>query len=152
MEEHDVPILSTGYKESTNDWDMATTQLLPYIDGFRHVAKIAADSDVDVNIVKVCVQNLVYYDVVKIISIFQVLLRARLHQVSASTLWQLSDDAKDSVAPDWGLKPILKQLHCFQWEQNSERHCRVDADIWCKPALKFVDPETLAIRISFSIS
>ena len=58
VEEHDVPILSTGYKESTNDWDMATTQLLPYIDGFRHVAKIAADSDVDVNIVKVCVQNL----------------------------------------------------------------------------------------------
>ena len=86
MEEHDVPILSTGYKESTNDWDMATTQLLPYIDGFRHVAKIAADSGVDVNIVKVCVQNLVYYDVVKIISIFQVLPRARLHQVSASTL------------------------------------------------------------------
>ena len=75
MEEHNVPILSTGYKESTNDWDMATTQLLPYIDGFRHVAKIAADSDVDVNIVKVCVQNLVYYDVIKIISIFQVSLK-----------------------------------------------------------------------------
>ena len=72
VEEFSVPIMCTGHKESSSDWDLATKQLLPYIDGFKHVAKIAAEADVDVNIVKVCIQNLVHYGVIKIISIFQV--------------------------------------------------------------------------------
>ena len=33
-------------------------QVLPYIDGFNHVAKIAAEADVENNLVKACVQNL----------------------------------------------------------------------------------------------
>ena len=33
-------------------------QLLPYIDGFNHVARIAVDADVDIAIVKACIQNL----------------------------------------------------------------------------------------------
>jgi hypothetical protein len=34
-------------------------QVLPYINGFNHVAKIAAEADVENNLVKACVQNLV---------------------------------------------------------------------------------------------
>jgi hypothetical protein len=33
-------------------------QVLPYIDGFNHVAKIAAEADVENNLVKACIQNL----------------------------------------------------------------------------------------------
>ena len=35
-------------------------------------------------------------------------------------------------------KPILKRLHCFQWEQDctsSQSCCSVHADAWCKRAL-----------------
>ncbi len=71
VEEYSVPIMCADHKNNSNEWDLATKQLLPYIDGFRHVAKIAAEADVDVNIVKVCIQNLVFYGVVKIISVFQ---------------------------------------------------------------------------------
>ncbi len=71
VEEYSVPIICTKHPVNSSDWDLATKQLFPYIDGFRHVAKIAAEADVDVNIVKVCIQNLVYYGVIKIISIFQ---------------------------------------------------------------------------------
>ena len=33
-------------------------QVLPYIDGFNHVAKVAAEADIEINLVKACVQNL----------------------------------------------------------------------------------------------
>lgn len=34
-------------------------QILPYINGFNHVKKIAAESEVDIDIVRVCIQHLV---------------------------------------------------------------------------------------------
>jgi hypothetical protein len=36
-------------------------QILPYIDGFNHVARIAALADVEPNLVRACVQTLLYH-------------------------------------------------------------------------------------------
>ena len=36
-----------------------------------------------------------------------------------------------------GCNPILKQLHCGQWELCRKSHRSVDADAWCKPALTY---------------
>lgn len=52
-------------------WDLTTQQVAPFIDGFNHVARIAALSDVENNLVKACVQNLVYYGLVALVPIFQ---------------------------------------------------------------------------------
>ncbi|GBP21075.1 GATOR complex protein NPRL2 [Eumeta japonica] len=41
------------------------------MDGFNHVSKIAALSDVEVSLVRACVQNLVYYGVVTLVPLFQ---------------------------------------------------------------------------------
>jgi len=41
-------------------WVFIILQVLPYINGFNHVAKIAAEADVENNLVKACVQNLVW--------------------------------------------------------------------------------------------
>ena len=46
-------------------------QILPYIDGFRHVAKIALEAEVEVSLVKAVIQNLIYYGLVRLIPIFQ---------------------------------------------------------------------------------
>ncbi|CAH2263208.1 jg24019 [Pararge aegeria aegeria] len=46
-------------------------KILPYIDGFNHVSKIAALTDVEISLVRACVQNLVYYGVVTLVPIFQ---------------------------------------------------------------------------------
>lgn len=74
----------------SDQWDLTTQQVLPYIDGFNHVARIAAKADVENNLVKSCVQNLVYYGVVTLIPIFQ------YSNVYAATpkLRELADDAK----------------------------------------------------------
>lgn len=45
-------------------------QVIPFIDGYRHVAMIAAEADVEVSLVKACIQNMIYYEIVTIIPIF----------------------------------------------------------------------------------
>lgn len=52
-------------------WDLTTQQVLPHIDGFNHIARIAAKSDVERALVKACVQNLVYYGVVQMVPLLK---------------------------------------------------------------------------------
>lgn len=66
--DHEVPVLSELIEPS--EWDLTTQQLLPYIDGFRHIAKISADAAVEVSLVKACIQNMIYYGLVSLIPIF----------------------------------------------------------------------------------
>lgn len=37
---------------------LCPAQILPYIDGFRHVQKISAEADVELNLVRIAIQNL----------------------------------------------------------------------------------------------
>ncbi|XP_053624319.1 GATOR complex protein NPRL2-like isoform X2 [Plodia interpunctella] len=53
------------------DWDLTTRQLLPYINGYNHISKIAADTNVEKTLVKSCIQNLVYYGVVTLIPVLK---------------------------------------------------------------------------------
>ncbi|XP_028176999.1 GATOR complex protein NPRL2-like [Ostrinia furnacalis] len=55
----------------TADWDLTTRQLLPYINGYNHVSKIAADTNVEKTLVKSCIQNLLYYGVVTLIPVLK---------------------------------------------------------------------------------
>lgn len=54
-----------------SQWDLTTQQIIPYIDGFRHIDRIATEADVEVSLVKACIQNMIYYGIVKLIPIFQ---------------------------------------------------------------------------------
>ncbi|XP_023260300.1 GATOR complex protein NPRL2 [Seriola lalandi dorsalis] len=73
VQEYDVPVF-TQCKDHfiKSQWDLTTQQILPYIDGFRHIQKISAEADVELNLVRIAVQNLLYYDVVTLVSIYQV--------------------------------------------------------------------------------
>lgn len=90
-----VPLLNPKYIEVPRDaWDLTTQQVretnvnllqnqcfpyknmlllqvIPYINGVNHIARIAADSDVEIGLVKACIQNLVYYDVVEVLPLFK---------------------------------------------------------------------------------
>lgn len=70
--DHHVPIFVEPLDFfQTEQWDLTTQQVLPFIDGINHVAKIAVEADVEANLVKACLQNLEYYGVVRMIPIFQ---------------------------------------------------------------------------------
>ncbi|CAG9558074.1 unnamed protein product [Danaus chrysippus] len=53
------------------DWDLTTRQLLPHINGYNHISKIASDTNVEKTLVKSCIQNLVYYGVVTLIPVLK---------------------------------------------------------------------------------
>jgi len=70
--DYQVPVLTVQSNMFHPDqWDLTTTQILPYIDGFNHIARISALADVECTLVRACVQNLVYHRVVGLTTIFQ---------------------------------------------------------------------------------
>ncbi|RVE73436.1 hypothetical protein OJAV_G00046840 [Oryzias javanicus] len=72
VQEYDVPVFAQCKEHFIkSQWDLTTQQILPYIDGFRHIQKISAEADVELNLVRIAVQNLLYYGVVTLVSIFQ---------------------------------------------------------------------------------
>lgn len=87
VQEYDVPVFTKDKEDFfSSQWDLTTqqvhqpflgvthggwppprphptlpdcpAQILPYIDGFRHVQKISAEADVELNLVRIAVQNL----------------------------------------------------------------------------------------------
>lgn len=70
--DHLVPLLCERYENTPIDvWDLTTQQVLPYINGINHVARIAAESDVEKALVKACIQNLVYHEVVQLMPLLK---------------------------------------------------------------------------------
>lgn len=70
--DHQVPVLRPEFRNMSFDsWDLTTQQVLPYINGVYHVSRIAACADVENSLVKSCVQNLVYYNVVELLPLFK---------------------------------------------------------------------------------
>ncbi|XP_061113573.1 GATOR complex protein NPRL2 isoform X1 [Conger conger] len=85
VQEYDVPVF-TQCKDQfiKSQWDLTTQQILAYIDGFRHIQKISAEADVELNLVRIAVQNLLYYGVVTLVSIFQV----KIMQIKSPNIYQ----------------------------------------------------------------
>lgn len=72
VNDHLVPLLRPEFYEMPKDvWDLTTQQVLPYIDGYKHIARIAAESFVENALVKACIQNLVYYEVVQLLPLLK---------------------------------------------------------------------------------
>lgn len=70
--DYQVPVLRPEFRDMSFDsWDLTTQQVLPYINGIYHVSRIAAYADVENSLVKSCVQNLVYYNVVELLPLFK---------------------------------------------------------------------------------
>lgn len=70
--DYQVPVLKPEFENvPLESWDLTSQQLLPYINGVNHVAKIAQTADVENSLVKSCIQNLVYYNVVELIPLFK---------------------------------------------------------------------------------
>jgi len=60
-----VPVLLIDSSLGKEEWDLTTKEILPLIDGKNYVKRIACLSRVKADLVKACIQNLVYYRVVQ---------------------------------------------------------------------------------------
>lgn len=70
--DHVVPVLRKEFENMPlSECDLTTQQVMPFINGVHHVAKIAVLADVENALVKSCIQNLVYYNVVELLPLFK---------------------------------------------------------------------------------
>jgi len=71
VHDHSVPVfLWTKGAIESKLWDLTAHRILPYIDGFNHVQKIALIGDVDLSIVRSAIQTLLFHGVIALIPIF----------------------------------------------------------------------------------
>ncbi|KAG0720690.1 GATOR complex protein NPRL2 [Chionoecetes opilio] len=113
VEDYHVPVLISERVYSRGDhWDLTTQQILPYIDGFSHVAKIAAAADVDNNLVKACVENLLYYEQVRLLPIFQYsnvyVVREGVRRLYEDP--ELQEECRRALAKHCAFRPQLCQI------------------------------------------
>lgn len=80
FEEHDVPIFYPGleYLRCCERVDITTRQVMSLIDGRRYVTALAADSKMHKDIIKVCLKNLLYFDVITTVPMFQVSILSKI--------------------------------------------------------------------------
>ena len=70
--DYQVPDLTVLSKKFHPDqWNLSTTQIIPYLDRFNHIARISALADMECELVRACVQNLVYHSLVGLTTILQ---------------------------------------------------------------------------------
>lgn len=112
--DHHVPVFTSEFSPLKQDyWDLTTKQVLPYIDGRSHVARIAIEADVDIGLVKACIQNLLYYGVVQLIPIFQY-----------SNMYTVTPKLRELPTN----QPLKKE--CLSFVAKSERHPPTFRDVF----------------------
>ncbi|KAI9589798.1 GATOR complex protein NPRL2 [Glossina fuscipes] len=116
VKDHMVPLLLVDYKDTPlENWDLTTQQILPYINGINHIARIAAEADVETNLVKSCVQNLVYYGVVQLLPILKysnVYMTQNLKNLIQSTSLSYACRKYVALNPD-KTKPTIQKIFQF---------------------------------------
>ncbi|KAJ3018989.1 Nitrogen permease regulator 2 [Thoreauomyces humboldtii] len=72
VHDHLVPVLTVSLAPVLDKhWDMTLRRILPHIDGVHSVRRVADAADVDIQLVRIAVQHLLYYGCVKMVDVFQ---------------------------------------------------------------------------------
>lgn len=72
VEDHHVPIIVKDLSEfPINQWDLTIQRVLPFINGVNYVKKIALLSEVDLELVRISLRQLLYIKCIQTIDIFQ---------------------------------------------------------------------------------
>jgi hypothetical protein len=72
IQDHDVPVpLKSFNLDSLTHWDLCLHQILNHLNGVNHVKKIADLAQVDLYLVKMSLRQLLYYQLIRMVDIFQ---------------------------------------------------------------------------------
>jgi len=70
--DYHVPVLLINKNYiNMNDWDLTSQQIMPWIDGVCHVKKISNQADVDIELTRVCLHDMLMAGLVQFITVFQ---------------------------------------------------------------------------------
>ncbi|CAK9304195.1 unnamed protein product [Gordionus sp. m RMFG-2023] len=71
INDYDVPIMIENNKLYNMKFDLSMQQILLHINSYNHILKISQKADVDKSLVILCIKNLMYIGIIKLLSIFQ---------------------------------------------------------------------------------
>lgn len=66
-----MPNISEETMQKLNEGTLILRQVLPLVDGIRHVKAIARASEIQIDLVKQCLQHLVMFGIVQVFDLFQ---------------------------------------------------------------------------------
>ncbi|KAI0362371.1 NPR2-domain-containing protein [Trametes cingulata] len=98
------------------NWDLTIAKICPYIDGTNHISRIARLANCDLNLTRLAISHLLYYQVIMLIDIFQY---SNMYTLRKSIQWLAGEEhiIKECgpyvtkpgwVIPDW---PKLLRLY-----------------------------------------
>ena len=111
--DHYVPILSWSKKAvDSQHWNLIAKYVLPFVDGFNHVQKIATLANVDLTLVRSALQTLVYHGVIELTPIF---LYSNMYAVKPEVynLYHditMREECIEFVAKSKGVPPIFRDV------------------------------------------
>ena len=91
VQDYQVPIAMLDFTSVMDKyWDITMRRIIPFIDGVHYVKKIADLADVNIALVRMAVQHLLYYGCVKLIDIFEF---SNIYNVTAEIRHFLTSDS-----------------------------------------------------------
>ncbi|KAH9945929.1 NPR2-domain-containing protein [Epithele typhae] len=98
------------------NWDLTVAKVCPFIDGINHVSRIARLANCDLNLTRLAISHLLYYQVIMMIDIFQY---SNMYALRKSMQWLADEEhikgecgpyvtKPKHVIPDW---PTLLHLY-----------------------------------------
>jgi hypothetical protein len=105
------------------EWDLTLRQVLPFMDGVNYVSRISALSGVHYALVAKCVRQLLYYEAVQLVDIFQF---SNLYVPCAGlTLTLLPQSTSSSSSSSSSSE--LEQARWLKLRRDARRVCRADS-------------------------
>lgn len=72
IQDYEVPVFVIDISSHlVRQWDLTLHQIIPFLNGVYYVKKIAQLSNVDLHLVKLSIRQLLYYNIIKMVDIFQ---------------------------------------------------------------------------------
>ncbi|OQV20760.1 Nitrogen permease regulator 2-like protein [Hypsibius exemplaris] len=112
VHDYDVPVLLSDSSHGGLVGDLTTRQVVPLIDGVKNVHQISEEVDADPDLVKSCIQNLMFYAIVRVVPAFNT---ANVHRVTPGLQQFVCDpllqqECIRTVARDSNDLPSLRDL------------------------------------------
>ncbi|KAF8606956.1 NPR2-domain-containing protein [Ceratobasidium sp. AG-I] len=99
----DVPVaLINIEKRMDENWDLSMARVVKYVDGVNHVKKIAELADVDLDLGRLCVQHLLFYQCIIMTDIFQF---SNIYALKPAIQWLANDPGVQEECPAYVTLP-----------------------------------------------
>ncbi|OJT07836.1 Nitrogen permease regulator 2 -like protein [Trametes pubescens] len=99
------------------NWDLTIVKICPYIDGTNHISRIARLANCDLNLTRLAISHLLYYQVIMLMDIFQY---SNMYTLRKSIQWLAGEEHIIKECGPYVTKPAGKTVR--DWMEEFDVH------------------------------